>query len=340
MTFRFDMERVAVIIRGQGYKKVALELPEGLRDRTAEMVDELASKTGCEVWVSCDPCYGACDLNDDALASLGCEAVFHFGHTRLLAEDRIPVHYVEVEAPCDVVELLKKGRHLLGERVGLVATAQYLHILREAKGYLEGKGHRVYIGRVGGVLRPGQILGCSFAAARAVMEKVGCYAYVGGGNFHPLGVALATGKKTVAFDPETMSVRDMEAARDRVLRQRFARIAMAGDARRFGIIVGLKKGQRRLRLAVRLKRELEEAGKKAYLLALREVTPENLYPFRKLDAFVCTACPRVAIDDAPRFPVPMLTAEELRILLGRRSWEEYLFDEMPWSARYHEEEGR
>jgi 2-(3-amino-3-carboxypropyl)histidine synthase len=339
MTFSYDLGRVAAVIREKGYKKVALELPEGLRDRAGEMVDEIGSETGCEVFVSCDPCYGACDLNDDALASIGCEAVFHFGHTRLVPRTRIPVHYVEVEVPCSVVELLKKGRHLLGERVGLAATAQYLHILGEAKGYLEGEGHRVYVGRARGVLKPGQVLGCSFATARAVMQKVDSYAYIGGGDFHPLGIALATGKKTVAFDPETMTVREMDEARDRVLRQRFARIARARDARRFGVIVGLKKGQMRVGLALRLKRELEGAGRKAYLLALREVTPENLYSFRKLDAFVCTACPRVAIDDAPRFPAPILTTEELRILLGKRSWEEYLFDEMPWSARHHEEEG-
>lgn len=340
MMFRYDLDAVAATIRERGYKRVALELPEGLRDRAADIVDEVSSKTGCEVFVSCDPCYGACDINDDALAALGCEAIFHFGHTRLLARTKVPVHYVEVHIPWDVADLLGKGEHLLDEKVGLATTAQHLHRLEEVKKYLEERGHRVYIGKVKGVLKPGQVLGCSFATARAVKDKVDVYAYIGGGNFHPLGIALATGKKTLAFDPETGTVRDMEEIRDRVLRQRFARIAKARGARKFGVVVGLKKGQRRLGLALRLREKLRKRGMKAYLLALREVVPDNLYPFRKLDALVSTACPRVAIDDAGRFPIPILTPEELDIALGERDWVEYVFDEMPWSASHHQEESR
>lgn len=340
MMFRFDLDSVSAIVKERGYRRIALELPEGLRDRAVEIVEDIHSKVRCEVLVSCDPCYGACDINDEALAALGCDAIFHFGHTRLLAQSRIPVHYVEVEMPGDILELLKKGEHLLGERVGLVTTAQHLNRLGKIREYLEVKGHRVYIGRAKGVLKPGQILGCSFAAARAVRDKVDVYAYIGGGDFHPLGIALATGKKTVAFDPETSTVRDMEEVKDKVLRQRFARIAKAREARKFGVVVGLKKGQRRLGLALRLKKKLEKEGMKAYLLALREVTPENLYPFRKLDALVSTACPRVAIDDAGRFPIPILTPTELDVVLGIQSWEGYVFDEMPWSSRHHKEEGR
>jgi 2-(3-amino-3-carboxypropyl)histidine synthase len=331
--FRFDLNEVAAIIEDKGYKKVALELPEGLRGRAAGMVDKLYSKTGCEVFVSCDPCYGACDLNEEAFATLGCEAVFHFGHTQLLSGVTVPVHYVEVEMSGDIRSLLQRGEDLLGRRVGLATTAQHLRCLDEAKEFLEGRGHRVFIGRGGGVIKPGQVLGCSFATARAVKANVDVFAYIGSGNFHPLGIALATGKKTIAFDPETGDVRDMEELRDRVLRQRFARIAKAMNARSYGIVVGLKKGQKRLGLALDLKKKLEEKGKKAYLLALREVTPENLYPFRKLDALVSTACPRVAIDDARRFPVPLLTPAELNIVLGERSWNDYFFDEMPWSLR-------
>lgn len=341
--FKFDLEEVVTLVKKRGYKWIALELPEGLRDRAADIAGKVQEEAACEVLISCDPCYGACDVNDEALAALGCEAIFHFGHTKLFKGTLLPVYYVSVEAATfkDIHHLLERGEAMLGRRVGLAATAQYLPYLEEARKYLEEKGHRVYIGRAGKTLPPGQVLGCSFVTVRAVMDRVDDFAFIGGGDFHPLGIALATGKRTVAFDPETGTVRDMEELRDRVLRQRFAGIAKARDARRFGIVVGLKKGQRRLGLALRLKKKLEEKGRIGFLLTLREITPENLYPFRKLDALVCTACPRVAIDDAGRFPIPLLTPPELEIALGERSWEDYAFDEMPWSKSpgHHEEEG-
>ena len=44
---------------------------------------------------------------------------------------------------------------------------------------------------------PGQLLGCSSAAARTL--DVPGYLYLGTGVFHPLTVALATGKPVVAY---------------------------------------------------------------------------------------------------------------------------------------------
>jgi 2-(3-amino-3-carboxypropyl)histidine synthase len=154
------------------------------------------------------------------------------------------------------------------------------------------------------------------------------FIYIGSGNFHPLGVALATGKRTFAVDPLLREVRDIGPLKEKILRQRYARIAKAREGKTFGIIIGEKRGQMRKGLAFRLKKMLEEKGKRAYLLYLGEITPENLLPFRKLHAFVNTACPRISIDDAAKFKKPLLTPAELEIALGERDWEDYELDEM------------
>ncbi|MBU2560389.1 2-(3-amino-3-carboxypropyl)histidine synthase subunit, partial [archaeon] len=54
----------------------------------------------------------------------------------------------------------------------------------------------------------------------------------------------------------------------------------------------------------------------------------NLLPFRKLGAFVNTACPRISIDDAGKFKRPLITPVELEIVLGAREWEDYAIDEI------------
>ena len=57
------------------------------------------------------------------------------------------------------------------------------------------------------------------------------------------------------------------------------------------------------------------------------VTPDQLLAF-KVDAYVNTACPRITIDDAQRFHVPLLTPQEFEIVLGERNWDELVMDEI------------
>jgi 2-(3-amino-3-carboxypropyl)histidine synthase len=101
------------------------------------------------------------------------------------------------------------------------------------------------------------------------------------------------------------------------------------DAERYGILIGEKPGQMRRTLALRMKRMLERHGKKGYLLALEHVGPE-LIDFYPVDAFVNTACPRIAIDDAVKYAKPLITPFELEVTLGEKDWGEgYRFDEIP-----------
>ncbi len=72
----------------------------------------------------------------------------------------------------------------------------------------------------------------------------------GPGQFHPLGVQLATGARVVALDPYCRTVEVVSA--DRFLRRRFALIEVAKRAENFGIILTLKSGQQRRQLAERL----------------------------------------------------------------------------------------
>jgi 2-(3-amino-3-carboxypropyl)histidine synthase len=55
-----------------------------------------------------------------------------------------------------------------------------------------------------------------------------------------------------------------------------------------------------------------------------------LIDFYPVDAFVNTACPRIAIDDSVRYAKPLLTPFELEVVLGDKKWEAgYKFDEIP-----------
>ena len=119
----------------------------------------------------------------------------------------------------------------------------------------------------------------------------------------------------------------MAETRDRILRRRFAAIQGVRDAERFLVIVCSKVGQNRSDLADRMVSMLREHGRIAHKVVIEEINPTALMSYQ-VDAFVNTACPRIAMDDAARYPKPMLTPPELEIALGEREWGQYLFDQI------------
>ena len=55
-------------------------------------------------------------------------------------------------------------------------------------------GKNIFVGNAGRLKYSGQILGCDFSNALDVLENVEAFVFFGGGRFHAMGVALATGK--------------------------------------------------------------------------------------------------------------------------------------------------
>ncbi|PKK86210.1 MAG: diphthamide biosynthesis enzyme Dph2 [Thermoplasmata archaeon HGW-Thermoplasmata-1] len=334
----YDMgiESAVARIRDAGISSIGLQFPDGLRDHAAEFAEIFERETGAGVVISASPCYGACDLADSEMKDAGAEALVHFGHAEipeLESTYELPVFFVEAVSTCDVIPAVRNALAFLdgGKRIGVVAPIQHARRIGEVAEFLSRNGFTPVVGK--GDCRiacPGQLLGCNMTAGGEIAGGVDAFLFVGSGNFHPLGLAVATGKRVVVADPHSGEARlaELEELRDKVLRQRFAAITAAKDARSFGILVSTKPGQTRMALARSILRKLRSLGRSAHIIAMRQFTPDSLLYFRKLDAFVSTACPRIAIDDRSRYDVPMITPIELEIALGEREWGDYAFDEI------------
>lgn len=325
-TFDLEEKRLREEITKRGARRVLLQLPEGLKAEAPRLA-AVAEEAGAVAIVSADPCYGACDLALPDAKSLGADLLVHYGHSEMFPPQpkQVPTIYLEARAAVSVREAVEKAMPLLGpwRSVGLATTVQHIQALGEVEEMLRGAGKRVAVGEAGGTVKyRGQVTGCDYTAAKAVSGGVEAFLFVGGGRFHAVGVSLATARPTVVADPYEGRAYSVEEDVRRILRQRWASISEAKEARNFGVLVGLKTGQGRMEAALAVKERLEKAGRRATLLALREITPERLLQFPGLDAFVNTACPRVAMDDASRFPRPVLTVEETLVMLGEKSWEE------------------
>jgi len=97
---------------------------------------------------------------------------------------------------------------------------------------------------------------------------------------------------------------------EKVYREKFLRIAKAHDSRVFGVVIGTKPGQKNFEEGEKVRKKLERKGKKAYLIAMNEISPERL-DYLPFDAFVITACPRIVMDDWKNYKKPLLLPEDI-----------------------------
>ncbi|EQD49971.1 Diphthamide synthesis, DPH1/DHP2, partial [mine drainage metagenome] len=67
------------------------------------------------------------------------------------------------------------------------------------------------------------------------------------------------------------------------------------------------------------------AGREAELLYFDRLDPRDLEG-RAFEAYVNTACPRIALDDGPSYARPVLTPPEFLMALGERPLAPYRFD--------------
>ena len=298
--------------------RILIQFPEGLKQKALEYAESL-EKEGNEVFVSASPNFGACDLALDEARNLKVDKLIHYGHAEFNKVD-FDVEYVpyEIDAPLD---LLPKSLKYLKEfnKISVVTTVQHLHQLDSIKEFYEKNGKEVFIGRPYGFAKhPGQILGCDIGSAASVDSKVDAHVYFGGGIFHPLGALLNTKKPFLVIEPFDNKVEFIDSLRDTYQRRSKGKVLASLDAKSIAILVTTKNGQHNLKLAEILKKKIESEGIKSAILVSNTFDFDSINNMMEFDAFVNTACPRIAIDDTDRLRKPLLSANELMQVLSMK----------------------
>lgn len=325
--FDFQLKEIIDIIIKNDLNIIGLQFPEGLKRKSIKIASCIEKFTGKSVIISANPCYGACDIDTSLLNTV--DILFHFGHSKFGSKTiSKKVHYIECASNISIKKIVKKAIPMLdGDTIGLITTVQHVHTLKEIFDILKSNGKNPIIGiGDGNIAYPGQVLGCNFSVIGSECDE---YIYIGSGEFHPIGASLVSKKRVLILDPFLNEVRVANSSK--ILHKRIAVISNSANATVFGILVSTKNGQNRMDLAISLKKLAEKYGKKALILTMDLITKEQLLQF-KVDAFINTACPRLAIDESGRFNAPMLTPQEFEILLGEREWEDFVFDEMRYKV--------
>jgi len=313
----------------KGKKLIGLQIPEGLKPKTFEIINMIKDLTKAEVVLWGEPTYGACDLADRPMEEIGADALIHMGHLPMPYHSEfyaIPTYFIPVKHTGSLNlkdDAINKIKKIIPRKVGIVTTAQHLHLINKISIKLEEKGFDTSVTKGGPRLAAaGQLLGCNSSAARKL--KADGFVYIGTGLFHPLTVALSSDKRVACVDPHTGEV--TEANPKPFLKQRYAAISEAHNAKRWGVLFSNQIGQKRMDLAEKIGTLLEENGREVIMIGSVHQSHEQLLGMG-IDAAVITACPRLAIEDGPTWPIPLLTIPEAQIVLGKRQLEPYPFDE-------------
>ncbi|MDG6899138.1 MAG: diphthamide biosynthesis enzyme Dph2 [Nitrososphaerota archaeon] len=328
MTVKIDENEVFRIIEDKRPRVVLVNAPGGLLRQTKELMEKVKERYGVTVIMSGDSCFGVCDTIDDDVEKLQADLALHIGHNAAIREVGNYTYLIDAVDDVEfgeVVETAVKGLAPY-KRIGLATFSQHLHQLGPVKEKLEAKGFHVVVGRRNNLMLEGQVFGCDFSAPFPTRSEVDAFVFLGESEFHAVGLALSMGKPTFMLDPYTNEVTDMQAAANERKKRAILAVYKARDARVFGVITGLKEGQKMLGRSNWITKRLEMNGKKVVRLAMRDITTERLAPHREIEAFVQTACPRISVDgftfDRPVLSIPQ--ADALVALIEGRDPGEFL----------------
>ncbi|CAN0036445.1 unnamed protein product [Ectocarpus fasciculatus] len=105
------------------------------------------------------------------------------------------------------------------------------------------------------------------------------------------------------------------------LMRRYYLVQRAREAGVIGIVVGTLGVQRYGSVVRSVRKMIEDAGRKAYTLAVGKVNVAKLANFAEVDVFCLVACAENSLLDSREFHAPVVTPLELEVAFKKREWD-------------------
>lgn len=322
MTVKIDEQSVFDLIEEKKPKNIIISAPGGLLRQTRGLMDKITSIYGVQCQLIGDTCYGICDTVDEDVKKLQADLALNIGHNAAVKKVGDYTYLIEATDDIKFDAVLRRAIPILSgfKKVGVATFSQHLHELEYVRSELEAAGFQVFTGKGNNLLLESQVFGCDFSTVFSLRDQVDVFCFLGESEFHGVGLALATDKPVYVLDPYLDEIRDMRQESEERKKRAILAVYRALDANTFGVITGMKEGQKMLGRSRWVTKRLEMHGRRVLQLAMRDITPERLAPYRDVDAFVQTACPRISIDgftfDRPVLSIPQADAL-IRLLEGR-----------------------
>jgi 2-(3-amino-3-carboxypropyl)histidine synthase len=295
---------------------ILLQLPEGLKNKANIFIQDLKQKYDEEIVISGSAMYGGCDIAIDEAKAIGARKIIHVGHTEFplnrslngIEVEFIP-YYIDIEInwPFVIEEFKLKGY----KTISILTTTQHMHQYKDIEKYFLDNGFKNKVKKGPFCSHVGQVLGCDSYGA----EKVDAVLIIAEGKFHwTAAVYLADITPVYGLDPFSKEFTQINDLLKKIKKIRNASIIKAVNSKNFGILVSTKPGQYGFAIANKIKQELENLGKNAYIIVANDLNPETLYNFTFIDVYINTACPRI-VDDVQKYGKPILNPDGVKEMI-------------------------
>jgi 2-(3-amino-3-carboxypropyl)histidine synthase len=313
---KIDEDKIFQIIESKKPRSVALNGPEPLLPKIQLASDKIEKKFNITSYIIGERSWGSCDLNTQAADMLNADILFNIGHT--IAMEKFGDKVFMIDAYDDIIfdkVAVQCANTLKGKfkSISLVTDSQHIHQIAKVKDIFEENGFSVFIGKGKGQLNDAQVFGCEFYPVHNISNEIEAFIFLGQSRFHSIGVALSTEKPTYMLDPYFEEFILINEEAEVIKKKSILSVYKALDARKIGIIIGLKEGQFANVKALEIRKELIKLGLETQLIALTEISNEKLQNFKEIDAFVQVACPRLGTDNY--FSKPVLSVPQSLALI-------------------------
>jgi 2-(3-amino-3-carboxypropyl)histidine synthase len=313
---QIDENRIFQIIKSRKPKYVALNGPEPLLPKIQLVSEKIEREFDIISYIIGERSWGSCDLNTHAAEMLNADILFNIGHTISFENFGDKVFMINAFDDISFDKVADKCANSLKSKfniISLVTDSQHIQQIPAVKKIFEGYGFSVLIGKGKGQLNNAQVFGCEFHPAHNIATKIEAFIFLGQSRFHSIGVALSTERPTYMLDPYFEEFLLMNGEAEIIKKKSILSVYKSLDARKIGILIGLKEGQFANIKALEIRKELTKLGIETQLIALTEITNEKLQNFRELDAFIQVACPRLGTDNY--FSKPVLSVPQSLALI-------------------------
>jgi len=321
--YNLEVPKTIWRIRRDGFKRVALQLPEGLTMFATTLSDIIETFTEAETVIMADVTYGACCVDDFSAKALGCDLMVHYGHSCLVPVDQttnIKMLYIFVDIKIDSLHFVESLKLSLEreEQMSLVSTIQFVATLQAVARELNSEGWKVEVPQAK-PLSPGEILGCTSPDMRSSQALV----YLGDGRFHLESAMIANPLvKAYRYDPYSKVLSREYYDHELMRKNRQKAIVGAKQADTWGLILGTLGRQGNPNVLEHIKKKAESLGKIVITVLLSEIFPQKLALMPQVGAWVQIACPRLSIDWGLAFHSPILSPYEAAVALEEVAWQE------------------
>ncbi|XP_074077716.1 2-(3-amino-3-carboxypropyl)histidine synthase subunit 2 [Macrotis lagotis] len=331
----YELERVQAFVLEHEARRVALQFPEELLGDSVAVARALEEATGAKMLVLGDTAYGSCCVDVLGAEQAEADVLVHFGPACLIPLSRsLPVTYV-LGRRLVALELCAeafRGQHPdSAEPVVLLSEPACAHALEALAALLRPQYQDILVSHPALPATtpswehpPLERFGRFFPLGPGrQLEDYGAF-YVGdnGDEVSPdllqLLLGWAPSRSFSSCLPDSGQVRAEGPRAARIRARSHYLVERARDARVVGLLAAAPGGAGHREALAHLRKLVQAAGKRAYVLSLGRPSPAKLANFPEVDVFVLLACPLRALDrpqsGASRgFFRPLLTPYELEV---------------------------